>query len=73
MSILSPQEAVQVLVAAEWSESRIARAAGTSQPTIHRLKRGLQKSVSFEVGTELVRLARALPVVGEKPRAEETA
>ncbi|WP_447940117.1 hypothetical protein [Pseudoxanthomonas mexicana] len=61
MSILSPQEAVQVLVAAKWSEARIAKAAGTSQPTIHRLKRGSQRTVAFEVGAELIRLAEGLP------------
>lgn len=57
MSILSPHAAVQALVAAKWSESRIAKAAGTSQPTIHRLKRGTQRTVAFEVGAELIRLA----------------
>jgi hypothetical protein len=69
MSILSPQDAVQVLVAAKWSEARIAKAAGTSQPTIHRLKHGTQRTVAFEVGAELIRLARELPREGE-PLAE---
>ncbi|MDT3467913.1 hypothetical protein [Stenotrophomonas maltophilia] len=60
MSTLSPQQAVQVLVKAKWSEARIAKAVGTSQPTIHRLKRGTQKSVAFEVGTKLVAIATPL-------------
>jgi IS30 family transposase len=68
MSILSPQEAVQALVAAKWSESRIAKAAGTSQPTIHRLKRGSQKTVAFEVGAELIRLASGVASEGAEER-----
>ena len=69
MSILSPQEAVQALVAAKWSESRIAKAAGTSQPTIHRLKRGMQRTVAFEVGAELIRLA--IDLAEEQPSSAE--
>lgn len=60
MSTLTPHEAVQRLVQANWSESRIAKAAGTSQPTIHRLKRGIQRTVAFELGTQLVRLAESV-------------
>lgn len=66
MSILSPHEAVQALVAAKWSESRIAKAAGTSQPTIHRLKRGTQRTVAFEVGAELIRLACGVAAEAEQ-------
>jgi len=65
MSTNSPQQAVQALVKAGWSESRIAKEVGTSQPTIHRLKRGSQKTVAFEVGAALLRLA------GETPLARE--
>jgi len=49
------------LVQAKWSEARIAKAVGTSQPTIHRLKHGTQKRVGFEVGTKLVAIAGDLP------------
>lgn len=66
MSTLSPQQAVQALVDAKWSEARIARAVGTSQPTIHRLKRGLQKRVAFDVGMRLVSIAGLLEVEDEQ-------
>ncbi|MBB4722720.1 helix-turn-helix domain-containing protein [Xanthomonas euvesicatoria] len=54
----TPAQAVLRLVEAGWSESRIAKEVGTSQPTIHRIKHG-QRSVAFEIGTALVRLAGA--------------
>ncbi|MBB4726373.1 helix-turn-helix domain-containing protein [Xanthomonas arboricola] len=54
----TPTQAVLRLVEAGWSESRIAKEVGTSQPTIHRIKHG-QRSVAFEIGTALVRLAAA--------------
>lgn len=56
MSTPTPSEAVRRLISAGWSEARIAKEVGTSQPTIHRVKHG-QKSVAFEVGLALVRLA----------------
>ncbi|MEB1136037.1 helix-turn-helix domain-containing protein [Xanthomonas campestris pv. campestris] len=55
-----PAQAVLKLVQAGWSESRIAKEVGTSQPTVHRIKHG-QKSVAFGVGLALVRLADSLP------------
>ncbi|WP_180313790.1 helix-turn-helix domain-containing protein [Xanthomonas hortorum] len=55
----TPTQAVLRLVEAGWSESRIAKEVGTSQPTVHRIKHG-QRSVAFEIGTALVRLATAL-------------
>lgn len=55
---MSPQDAVQYLISAGWSEARIAAGVGTSQPTIHRLKHGrVTRGVSFEVGLALVQLA----------------
>lgn len=57
MSTISPQQAVKALVKAKWSEARIAKAVGTSQPTIHRLKHGAQKRVAFDIGTKLVAIA----------------
>lgn len=55
---MSPREAVERLLKADWSEARIAAAVGTSQPTIHRIKRGLLKrGVTFELGTALIDLA----------------
>jgi len=58
MVIHSPRDAAVALGNALWSEARIAAACGTSQSTIHRIKRGTQKTVSFEVGTALVFLAQ---------------
>lgn len=66
MSTISPQQAVQALVEAKWSEARIARAVGTSQPTIHRLKHGLQKRVAFDVGMRLVSIAGLLAAEEEQ-------
>ncbi len=48
-------------MAAEWTESRIALACGTSQSTINRVKHGRQRSVSFELGSALIRLAENQP------------
>ena len=61
MSFCCPRYAVQALVAAEWTESRIATACGTSQSTINRVKHGRQRSVSFELGSALIRLAESQP------------
>jgi len=60
MNAPTPTQAVLKLVRAGWSESRIAKEVGTSQPTIHRVKHG-QKSVAFDIGLALVRLAETLP------------
>lgn len=53
---MTPQEAVLKLGECDWTEARIAREVGTSQPTIHRIKHGSQR-VTFDVGTKLVELA----------------
>lgn len=59
---MTPQDAVHRLNAAGWSESRIARQVGTSQPTIHRIKHGKQRrGAGFEVCAALLELARQLP------------
>lgn len=70
MNDLNPSEAVGRLIRAGWSESRIARHVGTSQPTIHRIKHG-QKTVAFEIGLALVRLAAA--VSSQEGSAQEVA
>lgn len=55
---MTPHEAVIALVAAGWSESRIAREAKTSQPTIHRIKRGeMPRGPSFAVSQAVIELA----------------
>lgn len=55
----TPPEAVKMLVDAGWTEARIAKEAGTSQPTVHRVKNGHAK-VDFNLGVRLIRLAGAL-------------
>lgn len=53
---MSPQDAVNKLAAAGWTEQRIASEAGTTQPTINRIKNGRQRA-SFDIGHSLVALA----------------
>lgn len=57
---MNPQTAVVALIALGWSESRIAKEVGTSQPTVHRIKHGLQRrGVSFETAKAVIDLAEA--------------
>lgn len=53
---MSPQDAVNKLAAAGWTEQRIATEAGTTQPTINRIKNGRQRA-SFDIGRALLALA----------------
>ena len=53
---MSPQDAVNKLAAAGWTEQRIASEAGTTQPTINRIKNGRQRA-AFDIGQSLVALA----------------
>lgn len=63
MDLYTPRQALLSLIQAGWTEARIAAACSTSQSTIHRVKSGTQKTVSFELGTALLELAGAtLPV-----------
>ena len=57
MSPPCPRHAIRILVKAGWTEARIGAACGTSQSTIHRLKRNKQRFISFELGSALVALA----------------
>lgn len=57
MNLPCPRHAVRTLVDAGWTEARIGAACGTSQSTIHRLKRNKQRFVSFELGSALIALA----------------
>lgn len=55
---MTPQQAVERLINLGWSEARIAVEIGTSQPTIHRIKRGSQpRGASFNTCTALIALA----------------
>jgi DNA-binding NarL/FixJ family response regulator len=57
---MNPQTAVATLIALGWSESRIAKEVGTSQPTVHRIKHGLQRrGVSFETAKAVIDLAES--------------
>lgn len=62
---MTPQRAIQVLVAADWTETKIASAVGTKQPTINRIKSGKQESCSYELGAALISLAES---VGQPPK-----
>ena len=57
MDIMTPAEAVQLLIARGWSEARIGKEVGTSQPTIHRIKNGA--NVRFDTGLAVIRIAAA--------------
>ena len=61
---MNPQDAVKVLIAAGWTEQRIASEAGTSQPTINRIKNGRHRA-SFDVGQALVGMAHRSKSSGE--------
>lgn len=54
---MTPQAAILALVAADWTEARIATATGTNQPTVNRIKSGKQKTCAFELGAALIALA----------------
>lgn len=53
---LSPQEIVQRLCDAGWSQQRIAAAVGTTQPTINRIKTGETTSQSYQLVDRLRQL-----------------
>lgn len=72
MNELTPQMAVQVLVGAGWSEARIAREIGTSQPTVHRIKRGHQ-GAAYTTVKRLMELAAREPATGEQPDSQTDA
>lgn len=61
--------AIEELVAAGWSETRIAEALGngTKQPTINRIKRGKTKNPGFELGMAIIRLHEQ--VLGEEKQS----
>lgn len=52
---MKPADAVSHLLALGWTETDLADHAGTSQPTINRIKHGA--SPSYETGKALVDLA----------------
>jgi hypothetical protein len=74
---MNPRDAVLGLLAAGWSESRIAREVGASQPTIHRVKHGAQRrGLSFDLGRRVLDLyAREFPAdpLPADPAADEAA
>lgn len=69
MNTSCPRHAIVSLIQLGWSEARIATVCGSSQSTIHRVKSGRQKSVSFELGTAVISLAReqGIDVTGPAP------
>lgn len=59
---MNPQQAVNALLNAGWTQGRLADEVGCSQSTIHRIKSGLTKrGVSFELALALIVMAEGLP------------
>lgn len=55
---MNPAQAIEaLLLRPEWTESRIAEAVGTTQPTVNRIKKGA--SPAYQTGAALVALAIA--------------
>jgi predicted transcriptional regulator len=54
---MTPKAAILALVSADWTETRIAEAVGSTQPTINRIKTGKQRTCAFELGVALATLA----------------
>jgi hypothetical protein len=53
---MNPTEAIQALLAARWTESRIAAQAKTSQANINRIKGG--RMPGYDLGLRLVAMGR---------------
>jgi transcriptional regulator with XRE-family HTH domain len=53
---MTPQFAIESLIAKGWSQQAIADAVGCSQPTINRIKSGV--TPLWPVGTALIDLAK---------------
>lgn len=70
LASMNPHAAVLSLLAADWTETRIAEAAGVGQSTINRIKHCATKRVGFELGQKLIALA---VVHGAKPEAADRA
>lgn len=64
MQPMTPQTAVNHLLAHGWSEARIAREIGTSQPTVHRIKHGHQ-GAAYRTVSKLIELAATVGQASE--------
>lgn len=53
---MNPKDAISALQKSGWTETMIANAVGTSQPTINRIKRGAMPG--YDIGAAIVALAR---------------
>jgi predicted GIY-YIG superfamily endonuclease len=53
---MTPQFAVEALLARGWTQAQIAESVGVAQPTIYRIKSGVIPS--WDVGTAVVNLAK---------------
>lgn len=62
---MNPQAAIRALVAAHWSETKIADRVGVSQSTVNRVKAG--KPAKYELGAALIDLAREVVGAGRSP------
>lgn len=61
---------INTLLAAGWSQGRIARASGIAQPSINRLLNGRQSDVHYQQGKRLEALVECLHSDGQKAAAE---
>jgi len=62
-------QSIHELIAAGYSEEQIAAHAGTTQPSINRIKRGKQKP-GYEIGVAIVAMRDAhCPISGESEKA----
>lgn len=56
---MEPKEAVEALIAAGWTEHRLAEQVGCKQPTINRIRRGAVRDCMYSLGKRLVGLAES--------------
>lgn len=72
---MDPKTAVNQLIAAGWTEPRIAEAVATNQATIHRIKTGAHSDCRYKLGVRLVRLAESetVKVTDSTPEQSEAA
>jgi hypothetical protein len=71
MAAMDPKTAILALLANDWTETRIAQAVGTTQPTINRIKHG--GDPGYERGARLVELGRTVVADGPPKKKQRAA
>lgn len=59
LACMEPKDAVEALIAAGFTEHRLAAEVGCKQPTINRIRRGAVRDCMYSLGKKLVSLAEA--------------